>query len=454
MNNKILIYTFHLISETALRIGDGEDQKCIVKNAKNEPIILGTTIGGIIRSFLEKTTAEIKNIHDFMGGESEEKEKREFIKSSVYISDAKIPTKYKYEVKEGTKISSEYGSAEKNNKYSLEYLPLGTKVKFNIEKYINDVEDEKIFNKIIYTIAQGFKNKNIRLGGHKNNDFGRMKLEGLEKQTYDLSTIEAIEDYIANRTIKSEYVKVEMLNKDKKMDTYALKDKFHKIKFEMNGKFDYGVYQNYKLDNGITGIKNNSIPASSIKGILRSEVEKMIRTIRESMNEAYIQNKIEEIFGGNNSVGKIYCTDVSISDKDNKNISQVLHIDKEFSKIEEDPSYVKIDRLTGGTFNQALLKQRENRGMAKIQVSMQKEYVVKNDLGKEEIVDYTNYIFPILYTLDRIKKGEVPLGGRTSIGLGTFTANEIKVSMGDHEDLDIKKDLEDYFEKFVRWCEK
>lgn len=414
--NKILIYKFNLKTKTPLRIG-GDDDKEILKDRDNNPILFGSSLGGAIRAYLENIYSK-EEVFDFMGGR-EDGDEIKFIQSQIIIEDAKIIGKV--ETKEGTKIDGKFGSAEYKMKYIYDYIEPNANITFNIEVQSSD-EKYELINNMMCNIAYGFNSGNIKLGSQKNNNFGLVNIISLKKHYWNLETVEGIKQYIDNKD-NEDILKWETVD----YKVAAIKDiENNDFEITMTGVFPYGVYQNFK-ENGVMGLKNNLIPASSIKGLLRHNFEKILNNtnIESGSNEETINKKIEFIFGNNEKSGTIQCFDVNFLGDPQYNEIEIINTDE--SKDEENKEkeskemvYVKIDRFTGGNIDKALLKQKENRGEAVIKVK------VKNE--KEKIK--SGALLPILYTILEIGNGRLPIGGKTSIGLGEFKAETIEIKHG------------------------
>lgn len=479
MANKILIYKFNLNIDKPLRIG-GDDNKSILKDRKGAPLIFGSSIAGAIRDYLESIKKDDDNykqkIYKFMGG-SLNNEDNDFIDSKVIINDGKISETSKsnkdnsdfrakfIENKEGTRINSAFGTAEQKMKYEYEYIEVDNKLSFEIEYEVESKDDnEEDIKELIENIMIGFETKELRLGGQKNNDFGSFSIDSVTKYTWDLSSVKWIEDYV---DYKAENKKDDNEKSNPKKDPNIYKknerlmhtsDKYLKIKLE--GEFPYGVYQNFDIgdsEKSITKLKNDRIPASSIKGLVRHHVEKMLNTIF-GVGSDESNKKMEELFGGEKSAGLIRCYNVNLPkyrDENGKirseNINQVETLDGNPNSA--DVTYVKINRFTGGNIDHALVSQIENRGAATIEI----------DIRKDDEEKYDQFVFPMIYTIAKIANGELPVGGKTNIGLGIFKADKIEISDSEIKDMIIEKrvnenldhielskeKLQKYFDKFV-----
>lgn len=477
---KAIIYQFKLCAVSPVYFGDS-NQGELVMNARQEPIVLGNTIGGALRDYLNQTDIAKELIRKSMGGSST------FDESNIYISDGEISHYGEINKKEGTAIDPEYGTAKDKHKYSLYHLPEGTNLTFYIESdQLSDDKSEKDnkilstkdFEKIIGTWAKGFATRKLRLGGQKSNGFGVFDLEELRKKEFQMSSIEAIDQYLLHKDKAANTVKYWG-----QMNSFKLK-KYHTATFSMSGCFPYGVYQNFPLKEhstrDMTGLKNKLgsyyIPATSLKGLIKNEVRLLIKRMMDNktMDSQELDKKVEEkcseLFGSSNQRGKLVFTDMVME----KDTQKVVEIDRckqageAESESDKHPVYIKIDRLTGGAYPSALKHQQEIQGKTKIDLYL----LVKNENEDEdededkdgrgrEVLDH--YLFPIIYVLRKIGSGVVPIGGRTVIGLGQFEAETVIVEVEDRNKrskIEVngplsdcsRKWLEDLFTKFKGWC--
>ncbi len=470
--NKV-IYYFVIEAVSPLYFGteqDGQERK-LIRNSEGRAGIPGNSIGGALREYLKQTELSEETIWKYMGGSKPGEDGREeFITSGIYISDGKIAEESVYCRKEGTAINPTYGTAERHQKYSLEYLPEGTEIFFQIE---GDIRDDKgqdstrqekelcadELEKIVCTWAQGFAAQTLLLGGQKSNGFGRFRLKKLEKTVFVLNNSKSLDDYIFCRKDQKETVCW------RNLDFYRLANR-STIVFSMTGEFPYGVYQAFPIKESsntgedfpdkrqLTGLQKKGddffIPSTSLKGLVKNQIRLLLKRIT---GEECVSEKLNELFGGENGPGKLTFFDLLIKDSQPVYVERyVKHGQREWRNEKSGPVYIKIDRLTGNAYASALKQQQEIQGNAEICFKLSAD---------QSGDDLEPYLFPLVYVLRRIGAGIVPLGGRTVIGLGQFFAQKIKITIDDkayivetgdelQEDINL---LEEWFESFKKgWC--
>lgn len=408
--------------------------------------IMGNSIAGMLRNYLCKTEIDSKSLQSIMGGDEDEED--DFISSKIIINDGFIRCdgkEYRKEI-EGTAINSETGTASRNKKYKFEVIPKGATLKFLIE-FETDLEHEKEWTKFIRTLAEGFVNRSIHIGGHKSTDFGKLDFIQLSQWTLTLDSVDKIDNYLLNDDgwALAVFTKEKL---EKLCSNYYIENKIRKFTFTMKGEFPYGVYQGYKVSDSLTGIKDGIIPASSFKGVFRHESEKLVNVLCKDMNpielKNHIEKKLSEIFGSCERSGCVYFETVNAPLK-KVEIRRAKPNQTEVDSQENSnkPCYIKIDRFTGGVIGKAIQKTEELIGETTISVTL--------STFNENI---EAFVFPLLYSMVQIGKGQIPIGGKTNIGLGIFSSeslilNESKFLLNDIES---NSEVKIYFEAFKRWC--
>lgn len=475
MLNKIITYKFELKTESLAYFGINDQDRWgnlldFNRNSTTEYIILGNSIGGVLRTFLEENIEELEEneIIDFMGGiKFDNKINEEYFKESkIFISDGILKSEGNDFIikKEGTKIDGKTGTAEDGSKYEYNCIQKGSSLIFLIEFYVENSCEENNFNKIIGTLKTGFEQNIIKLGGKKSDGMGLFSLVNLTRTTIELNTIDKIKNYILFLSNNKYYEELYVCKKSDEsdnllfefekvteLDSYKLK-KTNCINLILDGYFPYGVYQAFEVNDfknvTVTGLQKLDekyyIPGSTIKGIVKNDIEKLISRIlnKQKLDESQFGNTdiIEEIFGSTNIASKIFFNDIIFEEC--KYIGEQIATDNDRNKPILSV-YNKIDRFTGGAYAGAMKTQLEIAGQASIKCSI---YVNED----------SPYIFPIIYSLNRISEGIVWIGGRTSIGLGEFKGEKLTIEgLKNNENYTIKTDeianeniVKSFYEKF------
>ncbi|MEW9107668.1 RAMP superfamily CRISPR-associated protein, partial [Paenibacillus sp.] len=421
--NRAVTYQFTIRAVTPAYFGDSKQGE-LVKNAHGQPLVLGNAIGGAVRDYLKRTAIPEELILKSMGGD----QVSTFKESNLYISDGIVVCSDEV-VKEGTAIDPQYGSAKDMHKYTLYHLPEGTEITFRIESdELIDLDDSSQQNddgllasseleQIIGTLAEGLDTRQLRLGGQKSNGFGAFEIKELRKREFRLDSVEELERYIFNDRDKVEGTLIDW----KTLNRFQPKSSAG-VSFSMNGCFPYGVYQSFKRNDpsckDMMGLQYKQgkyyIPSTSLKGLIKNEIRLLLKRMKtagatnaQELDE-FVEHKCAELFGSIDKKGKLVFFDAILEKTRLVEIDRNTATNKDGTKAETCPVYIKIDRLTGGAYKSALKHQQEIQGEADIRLSL------------DDTVDgkLSPYIFPLIYVLRRIGAGDVPIGGRTAIGLG------------------------------------
>ncbi|WP_019537486.1 RAMP superfamily CRISPR-associated protein [Paenibacillus ginsengihumi] len=450
-----IVYTFTIKAVTPIHFGDGDGQ--MVQNFKGQCFLPGTSIGGALRECLIQAGLPEELIRKYMGGVEKVDNKEVFVTSRLFISDGKLEGNYTFHTEEGTAIDRAYGTAASHLKYKYDYVDGQPHISFRIECDISEGNGEALHQKelerLIDVWATGIGRGIVRFGGKKNLDFGRFSLIGIERIVHPLDNAESLDMYIFNRhNRKGESYHPGALDPDP-FEAHS------ETVFRLQGSFPYGVYQSYDVQDeaasdSLTGVRRNSrgyyLPASSIKGLLRSEVELLILRMTGSRDVAKM--KCCELFGSSDGAGKLSFSPLQIDEAAEVKVKRCPFKNNDNKTVSKRPVYIKIDRLTGGAYSSALKEQKEIQGNGVL------EFRLKTTV---DLDGNSPYFFPLIYALRRIGSGKVPLGGRTVIGLGQFMASETVVS-GKGWSETIENDgelpesqilrLKQQFELFERWC--
>lgn len=441
--NRTIRHEFQIESVSPLYSGDSGEAGTFVRNAEGHPIMLGNALGGALRAYLLRTDAPPAFVARYMGGMADTDEDDACEDSLIYISDAAIrllastvaSSGAEVPRKMGAKMDAAYGVAERNHLYHHEYLPAGTILTFAVECDVGERGTkqalEEDLEKMICTWAHGFHSRRLQLGGKKSNGFGQFRLLSLRRTTYVFDSEEALEHFIFHREdvpgaeVEWETAEWFAWNADRE------------VKFSMQGVFPYGVYQSYSAQladrengsgqtAGLTGLQRNPrgipfIPSTGLKGIVRHEVAGLIRRMAAGAAEDHIAAACDELFGSTGQRGKLVVSDAELYEYSPVRLERYVRNEESdtMETVQGHPVYIKIDRLTGGAYRSALKTQEEIRGRAAIEFSL---YTDKGQTGSS-----SPYVFPLLYVLRNIGGGRIPLGGRTSIGLGQFRSDKVKV---------------------------
>lgn len=402
MTNRFIAHIL-LEADTPLKVGsnasDFLQDAPVQKDWNGLPMILGTSIAGVLRKDFDK-----EKVAEIFG----EKAGSKVIISNALLVDEKgkvheelLLTKTPFlqifdnlPIREHTAINSK-GVTTKGAKFDEEVVYKGTRFKFLVEMPEENKEDFE-------TILNLLNNPAFRLGGGSTKGFGKFKICEIK------TALVRLENYTSslNQNFGTLYQ-----SKETKADftTYTLKitpDDFFMFGSGF-GDSDADMTPVYEkvVDYGIGGLSQKKIliPASSIKGALAHrttfhlnkllgntiEAKNGLESVTAIFGEA--KNSKQNIAG---SKGKILISDCFKSDS-----GQVKTFD-----------HVSIDRFTGGAIDTALFNE-------KTIANDSENYTIEImlEIGTDEKV-----VKAFECALTDITTGMLPLGGATTKGHGVF----------------------------------
>lgn len=408
---------------TPLKVGSSDIdmlQDAPVQKDWNElPMILGTSIAGVLRKTFEESVA-----NDIFGDEhSKQKDNRgsRLIVSNALLcdKDMKVIETLRLNksdflksfdilpVREHTAITNK-GVAEKNSKFDEEVVYKGSRFKFRMELIAND-KDEQNWHEILKVL----NTKTFRLGSGSTKGFGDIKVLN-EESSYGIYYIES-EDYgQKNASLNTTY------DQPFSEDAKEIEHTIYTLKITPDDFFMFGsgfgdddadmtpVYEKVvDYDKGALSQEQILIPASSIKGALAHRT-----TYHYNLQNNYfigdekVKEGIKEIFG-----------QAKQSDDASGCKGSILFSDcykpKALTKVFD---HVAIDRFTGGGIDGKLFQEKT--------ITDDREYEIEILLEKE--ID-EKYVKAFEAALTDVTIGMLPLGGATTKGHGTFSGEWNKI---------------------------
>ena len=399
----IAAYRITAVCREPLHVGgnDGRNGGILVHPVKNIPFIQATGIAGALR--------------DYLSGEKEKQEQLfgtsangEDTGSKVRVSDAFFTgTIVDTELRPRVKINPETGTCQtaqtkgggnwSGQKFEMESVAAGSEFTFSLYLYEREHEYEELMERILGALHAG----NIQLGGQKSNGCGYVLLSEVMKMDYDMTKAED------RKLWGTESKKGISILKELESHIPALDRRLH---FELSGEIDSEVLvrsiavRDYEkeapdAEQMRTADGKLLIPATSIKGVLRSQMEKIAKY------KDLPETEIEGIFGKN-------------SEADQKGYLGCIHSFDAILEGGERPAQkrIHIDKFTGGVMYGGLFSETPAYGKLKIRVDLNQEN--KKAAGL------------LLMVLRDLGLGILPLGSGSSIGRGYLSGTELRISSG------------------------
>ena len=402
-----------LEADTPLKVGSASSDfmkdSPIQKDWNGLPMILGTSIAGVLRKDFE---GDVNEVFGKDNGSKVIFSNALLLDENLKVNEGLLLSKSKFlelfdnlPQREHTAIT-EKGVAKEHSKFDEEVLYKGSRFKFSIEM----LEDKKVFDDLLVLL----QSPSFRLGGGSTKGFGKFKVLAIETITVD--TVDKLANYSSSLNSNNQSSRVDLLtiNKAKNHIMYTLKIKPDDFFMFGSGFGDDDADQTPVVEKVIDydkkDLSKNHIlmPASSLKGAIAHRT-------------AYHYNLQNNLFVGNEEA-KLVVNELFGEAKNSKKeidgskgkvlFSDVYKFDKEERKVFD---HVAIDRFTAGGIDGALFQEKT--------VAQRDEWNIEILLEKHVDMVFMNAFES---TLDDICTGMLPLGGATTKGHGVFTGTVLK----------------------------
>lgn len=402
-------------AETPLRVGSGNSDflqdSPIQRDWNGLPMILGTSIAGVLRKDFEGNDNEI------FGDDKGSKvifSNALLIDENSRVNEGLLLEKSDFlqifdnlPIREHTAITDK-GVAKEHSKFDEEVVYKGTRFKFSIEM----LDSPQAFDELIRLL----QSPSFRLGGGSTKGFGKFKISKI--LTTNIETSEHLANYsssLNDKLINSSRIDLSTNIKAKNYNTYTLNitpddffmfgSGFGDSEADQTPVYEKIVdYENAKLSDS-----QILIPASSIKGALAH------RTAFYYNKEMIKQGKDHTLVGENNEAVKaLFGHKKELSEDKKTELGQkgrILISDCFKPKSEEKVfDHVAIDRFTGGGIDGALFQEKTIADSRAYEI----EILVEN--GMDEL-----FVEAFEHSLDDVCSGMLALGGITTKGHGVFS---------------------------------
>lgn len=426
-----------MIAETPLHIGGLEGDinvdLALAIDGQGRYYIPGTSLAGAFRAWMQQTFDDAQII-DRLWGHQE-------IASFVMIEDALITHPASVEIREGVRIDRQSGTAADRAKYNRAILPKGSTfpLRLTLEVVGSIPEAQEQIEALLDALCEG----QIRMGAAKTRGLGKVKLieakitkESLASKANLLQVLKG-ENTSQNYTPKPAKIAPQLTIEIVWSPVGAVM-----VKAEQDGiavdmlPFASSVDQAMAL----------TIPGSSIKGSLRFQAERIIRTVKSQASKAQVLEQVEVpivqwLFGS-----------ASRSNNQHKNLGlSALTVDDCYSQIRLQPDewekitsakdsatlvqalkplgetqqafHVAVDRWTGGAADAMLYSNLEPFGInwEPIYLTLQLNRL-SNQLAEQSVA-----IVLLLLTLRDLMAGRIPIGYGANRGLGAIQVEEVRI---------------------------
>lgn len=410
---KIIKYLVKAVCAQPLHIGSafGDKEEVLVHPTDDRPFIQASGISGVLRQYYEKLHDEKQAERLF--GTRRLGEDTDFFDgaSKVRFSDGIFSEKNLIlELRPRVKINPETGTCDSSiikgtnmqagHKFNMEYIGAGAEFQFSVYLYDDALQDD--LEEVLAAVHQ----EGVQFGGQKSNGCGFINLKSLKRKIFDMTKQEDRRKWADEEMLEDhEYEDI-----FSHMEASSKKAIAYEVIVEGNTEGELLVksiaVQDYGKDvpdsmNIRNAAKNYIVPGSSLKGSLRSQMERIA---------SYIGNDsiIDETFGksGNTQsagrAGNIVFYDTIVGNREDNDCARVK-------------SRIHIDKFTGGVMHGALFNEKNVSGMVNFHIVIYNRNVPDSTCGL------------LLMALRDMALGLMSVGGGFNVGKGVIDVKKIVV---------------------------
>lgn len=456
-------------------------------NGQGEYYIPGTSLAGALRGWLETNSGDQiqsqdinQDIKNLFGHQDKDKGHASFL----LIEDAVIKNSknVKQEIRDSVGIDRYTGAAADKTKFDRAILPTGTEICFNLTLEVDSNGSESTSKTLLVTLIKALQESKIRLGAAKTRGLCKVKLEDVNLREICFQDREKL---------------LASLKGNQKNDERSLNDISTESLNTTSSQIDLTIYWQPQgalmVKSAADGIavdilplvsaKNGNttfvIPGNSIKGALRSQAERIMRTLLSSnksykdeyskLDEKRFNDQVEvpivtEIFGKSpkkdipGNIGLLYIEDCyaklsmkaddwekvrasTTSNELRKNLDTIANkgsLDDDLAilkaanaklKYTQQAFHVAIDRWTGGAADSFLYSNLEPMSVdwEPIQISLK--------LPQRDESELKSYLALLFLLIRDLQSDRIPLGYGVNRGMGAIAISKIKLTGSGLDDL-------------------
>ncbi|GAB4213096.1 MAG: RAMP superfamily CRISPR-associated protein [Synechococcales cyanobacterium] len=463
------LITGTLVTETPLHVGGiGQDpivDLSLAVDGQGNYYIPGTSLAGALRGWMTGTgsnTSEKSEVEQLWGFQQANGDGGHA--SFILVEDAPIKTRFT-EIRDGVGIDRISGTAAEGIKFDRAVLPRGTEIP--LELTIEDPDRHLASSELTLDVLMALEQGEISLGGAKTRGLGRVTLKNCNVIEQDFSSFQGMV-----KTLRGEGDPVELDRKGSVTSRSRMEICIHwqptgpvMVKAETEGNAVDTLPLTSRVEGGsLTFV----IPGSSLKGSLRSQAERIMRTllqqeipndpdpkqrflnqtqglpiIRELFGEAArIQEKEQLGYLGSLKIDDCYTQSVRLSPQQWQEVITAEESDDLRTALNnanltttQQAFHVAIDRWTGGAADGFLYSTLEPMGIDWDPIHL------RLDLDRAGEKRLSIVVFLLLLLRD-MAQGRIPIGFGANRGLGAIEMTQVDLTVkGDPKTLGILQEL-------------
>jgi CRISPR/Cas system CSM-associated protein Csm3 (group 7 of RAMP superfamily) len=460
-----------ITAQTPLHVGglgtDPTVDLSLAVNGQNQIYIPGTSLAGAFRNWMEDHDLPVNSLWGFQEDTSQKKNPQEKDKghaSFIIIDDAVVtlPKGAIAELRDHVGINRVLGAASDKTKFDRAILPKGSH--FPLEMTIDIAKEKPLNFDAIEQLLSALKQDGLRLGAAKTRGLGLIQISDLQRQDYDFSSFKATLAALKLQTASSK-------GKSYEPQKTIVSQKLHlSIYWEPIGAVMVKSGQDGVAVDILPLVSRDNdqvafvLPGSAIKGALRSQAERILRTVLQvsASPDEKLQEQLEHpqldltqwLFGKSGTgdkteaisfgrgavmVDDCYCQK-QINPQTWQAVEQAMDNPKDPASgtlrgsldaagltETQQAFHVAIDRWTGGAADQMLYSALEpfNLTWNAIELTL--------DLKRIREEHHAVIQALLLLTLRDLAAGRIPLGYGVNRGYGSLKVNKICLTSPDSE---------------------
>ena len=304
---------------------DATSDQPLLRDGEGQPYLPGTTLTGLLRSFLERTDSTAARL--LFGTTWDDPTGKQ---ARLLLSDARIDTagSVATELRDGVAIDPCRGVAAKNKKYDMELLPVGTHfhLRAQLELYGDSGRDRPLLEGLL-TLLHALETRQIALGARSRRGFGATGLVADEQgcywrvEDYAVATVPDLYAWLGRELsgLPADWPSVKSMAYQ---DAAALAEQWQlsapspvsldgfivTVKLAVSASLligseghdpqqpDRSQLQRWRLQDGKL-LPESVLPATSLAGVLRHRCLRIARTLAEESQQEKAERLIGEMFG-------------------------------------------------------------------------------------------------------------------------------------------------------------
>lgn len=365
--DKVIKYRAEITCDGPLHIGgSGEDKEQILVHPVNGlPFIQASGLAGVFRSSYEQYLSDHteKKVQDLFGAALEWKDQSWLRFSDGVFEKKDMHMERRAHVRIDRKSGSVASEQEFGQKFDMEYIGAGAKFIFNLYLYM-DEEDTADRREAVEMLFAGMKNGDMTIGAKKSSGAGRIHLSRLDVIEFSMRDENDRALWIREEDLpETEYRSIlDQLsgatggNRKYQVILSGETEGAVQIRGIAVSRFGEGAPDSENIRNAE---KDYIIPGSSLRGVIRSQMEKIAGYIIGADSS----DTIEQFFGrggesgGEGKSGNLVFADSVIGTREANEKAVLRH-------------RIHIDKFTGGVFDKEIFSEKNAYGDVQFKIDI------------------------------------------------------------------------------------